>query len=200
MYEIKDYRFRAIADSLIDSRTDLEFKKAVRYQRTWECYYDTSDINSKDWSGFKSIKGVIVYYDFIDSCNQDYHYQTKGFRRGGFEITFDLNRNIVKQPNFDFLKKVSAIHNKCFISYNTAQNIAINYFKPKSRKTWTNQLVYDLVTNRVYWLIERESGFRNGIIETVKIDAENKSLIEKTSLPYRKGFFRALNDKIFKIP
>ncbi len=197
MHEVKDYRFRQIADSLINSKTDTEFRKAIKYERTWECYYDTSNINSENWSGFKSVKGVNVDYAFIDSCDQTYVYRTKGLRRGGFEITFDLNRNIVEQPNFEFLKEVTTIHNKCFISSDIAQNVAIRYCKPKSRKTWTNQLVYDLLSNKVYWLIERESGFQNGVIETIKIDAQNQNLIEKTSTPYRKSFFEALGAKMF---
>jgi hypothetical protein len=201
MYEVKDSKFHVIANSLIDSLSDLKLKGAIRYKRTWECYYDTSNFNSKNWPGSKSQKGVKVCYDFIDSCDQIYGYRTNRFRSSGFEIIFDFNYEIVKQPDFQFLNKVSQIHNKCFIDYDTAQSIAINNSHPKSRKTWTNDLVYDLVINKVYWLIERESGFRNGIIETIKIDAENKQIIEKTSTPfYKKGYFKALSDKIFKVP
>lgn len=51
MYEVKDRKYHAIADSLIESLTDSIFRESIKYQRTWECYYDISDINSKVWSG-----------------------------------------------------------------------------------------------------------------------------------------------------
>ena len=197
MSEVKDSRFREIADSLINSSTNSELKEAIVYQRTWEDYYTKSDTN---FLKSDMLKGVSVYYDFINSCNQSYYYQTKHIRRGGFTITFDLNHIIVKQPNFEFLKTVVVIHDSCFISYEIAEAIAIKNFNPKSRKTWTNQLVYDLLTNKVYWLIERESGFQNGILESIKIDAKTKEVIEKSSMPFKKGFFKALIDNIDEVP
>lgn len=201
MYEVKDQKFKLIADSIIDSHTDSNFRKGIRYSRTWECYYDTSDMNSKILTEFKPVKGVKVCYGFFDACNQSYSFMTKTFGMGELEIKFDFRFRIVELPKFELMKKVVEIHYKCFISYDTAQKIAIKNSKPKSRKTWTNRLVYDLVTNNVYWLVKRESGFRNGIIETIKIDAINQQIIEKTELPYfRKGLFKALMDCIFKVP
>ena len=202
MYDLTDSIYREIADSLLESKTDLEFRKSIVYERTTETfYYSDSSLKNNEWINQKPKKGVNVYYQFIDSCNQIYSYQTKGLRRGGFEITFDFDYNIIKQPDFDQIKRITKAHNDCYISYETAQKIATDNSKPKSRKTWTNQLVYDLVIDKVYWLIKRESGFRNGVIETIKIDALDKSILEKTELPfYKKGFFRAINDCIFKVP
>lgn len=202
MHDLTDSNYREIADNLLESKTDLAFRKSIVYERTTETfYYPDSSLQNSEWINQKPIKGVNVYYQFIDLCNQTYSYQLKGLRRCGFEITFDFDYKIIKQPDYSELKEISKAHNDCYISYETAQKIAIEESKPKSRKTWTNQLVYDLVIDKVYWLIERESGFRNGVIESIKIDAIDKSIIEKTELPfYKKGFFKAINDCIFKVP
>ncbi|MCL1868248.1 MAG: hypothetical protein FWF72_04815 [Paludibacter sp.] len=72
--------------------------------------------------------------------------------------------------------------------------------RKKSRKTWTNYLINDLTTNQVFWLIERETGFRNGIIEQIKINAISGEVIEKNEMKYRKNFFEALSNKLFKVP
>lgn len=202
MHDLTDSKYREISDSLLLSKTDLAFRERIVYERTTETiYYSDSLLQNSEWINQKPIKGVNVYYQFVDSCNQIYSYQLKGLRRGGFEITFDFDYKIVKQPDYSQLKEISKAHNDCYIAYETAQKIAIENSKPKSRKTWTNQLVYDLVIDKVYWLIERESGFRNGVIESIKIDAIDKSILEKTELPfYKKGFFRAINDCIFKVP
>lgn len=202
MHNLTDSKYREIADSLLKSKMDLSFRECFVYERTAESlYFPDSSLKNNDWINQKPAKVVCVYYQFLDSCNQIYSYQTKGLRKGGFEITFDFDYNIIEQPDYCLLKKVTKAHNDCYISYEIAQNIAIENSKPKSRKTWTNQLVYDLVTDKVYWLIERESGFRNGVIETIKINALDKSIVEKTELPfYKKRFFRAINDCIFKVP
>ena len=202
MHDLTDTKFRGIADNLLEEQTDFSFRESIVYERTTETfYYPDSSLQNNEWINQKPIKGVNVYYQFVDSCNQTYSYQLKGLRRGGFEITFDFDYNIIKQPDYSQLKEITKAHNDCYISYETAQNIAIKNSKPKSRKTWTNQLVYDLVMDKVYWLIERESGFRNGVIESIKIDAIDKSILEKTELPFfKKGFFRAINDCIFKVP
>jgi len=202
MHNLTDPKYREIADSLLLSKTDLAFKARIVYERTTETfYYPDSLLQNSEWINQKPIKGVNVYYQFVDSCNQIYSYQLKGLRRGGFEITFDFDYKIVKQPDYYQLKEISKAHYNCYIAYETAQKIAIENSKPNSRKTGTNQLVYDLVIDKVYWLIERESGFRNGVIESIKIDAIDKSILEKTELPfYKKGFFRAIIDCIFKAP
>ena len=202
MHDLTDSKYREISDSLLLSKTDLVFRESIVYERTTETfYYPDSILHNNEWINQKPIKGVNVYYQFIDSCNQTYSYQLKGLRRGGFEITFDFDYKIINQPDYSQLKEIAEAHNDCYISYETAQSIAIKNSKPKSRKTWTNQLVYDLVIDKVYWLIERESGFRNGVIESIKIDAIDKSILEKTELPfYKKGFFKAINDCIFKVP
>jgi hypothetical protein len=201
-HDFTDSRYREIADSLLVSKTDLAFIESIVYERTTETfYYPDSALQNNDWINQKPIKGVNVYYQFVDSCNQIYSYQIKGLRREGFEITFNFDYKILKQPDYSKLKEITKAHNKCYISYETAQKIAIENSKPKSRKTWTNQLVYDLVIDKVYWLIERESGFRKGVIESIKIDAIDKSILEKTELPfYKKGFFKAINDCMFKVP
>lgn len=190
MHDLTDSKYREIADSLLLSKTDLAFRESIVYERTTETfYYPDSSLQNNEWINQKPIKGVNVYYQFVDSCNQTYSYQLKGLRRGGFEITFDFDYKIIKQPDYSKLKEISKAHNDCYISYETAEKIAIENSKPKSRKTWTNQLVYDLVIDKIYWLIERESGFRNGVVESIKIDAIDKTIIEKTELPfYKKGF------------
>jgi hypothetical protein len=202
MHDLTDLRYREIADSLLISKTNLAFRESIVYERTTETfYYPDSSLKKNDWINHKPIKGVNVYYQFVDSCNQTYSYQLPGLRRERFEVTFDFDYKIIKQPDYSQLKEIAKAHNDCYITYETAQNIAIENSKPQSRKTWTNQLVYDLVIDKVYWLIERESGFRNGVIESIKIDAIDKSILEKTELPfYKKGFFRAINDCIFKVP
>lgn len=201
MHVLTDSKYRVISDSLLLLKTDLEFREGIIYERTTETfYYPDSLLQNDEWINHKPIKGVSVYYQFIDSCNQTYSYQLKGLRRSGFEITFDFDYKIIKQPDFSQLKKIAKAHYDCYIDYETAQYIAIENLKPKSRKTWTNQLVYDLEIGKVYWLIERESGFRNGVIESIKIDAIDKSILEKTELPYFKVFFKAVNDCIFKVP
>jgi hypothetical protein len=201
MHDLTDIKFKAISDSLIKSKTDSKFRESITYERTREIYYySDSSLTNNDWINQKPIKGVNVVYQFADSCNQIYSYQTKGIRRGGFEITFDFNYKIVKKPDFKLLLQISKAHKNCYISYETAQKIAIENSEPKSRKTWTNELVYDLLVDKVYWLIEREFGFRKGVLETIKIDATNKVIIEKTSIPYRRGFFSALSNNVFKVP
>jgi hypothetical protein len=202
MYDLTDSKYREISDSLLLSKTDLDFRECIVYERTTETfYYPDSSLQNNEWIIQEPIKGVNVYYQFVDSCNQIYSYQLKGLRRGGFEITFDFDYKIIKQPDYSQLKEITKAHNSCYISYETAQDIAIENSNPKSRKTWTNQLVYDLGIDKVYWLIERESGFRNGVIESIKIDAIDKYILEKTEKPfYNKGLFKAINDCIFKVP
>jgi len=201
MYEVKDNRFKIKADSVIDSNTDSKFRKSIRYARTWECYYDTSDMNSQNWSGFKSVKGVSVYYDFVNNCNQEYMYQTNGLMRGGFEITFDFKYKIVKKPDFVLLKSVAKIYDSCFISYDSAQSIAIKNSRLKSKKTWTNYLVYNVINGQIYYQIDRETGFRKGVIETIKINATNGKVYEKTEIPfYTRNIVRAIWDNIGKVP
>jgi len=202
MHYLTDSKYREIADNLIESKTDLAFRKSIVYERTTETfYYPDNSLQNNEGINQKPIKGVNVYYQFIDSCNQTYSYKLNGLRRGGFEITFDFDYKIIKQPDFFQLKEITKAHNDCYISYETAQNIAIENSKLKSRKTWTNQLVYDLALDKVYWLIERESGFRNGIIVSIKIDAIDKTILEKKEIPfYKKRFFRAINDCIFNVP
>lgn len=91
MHDLTDSKYREIADSLLVSKTDLAFRESIIYKRTTETfYYPDSSLQNNDWINQKPIKGVNVYYQFVDSCNQTYSYQLKGLRRGGFEITFDF--------------------------------------------------------------------------------------------------------------
>ena len=208
MRKVEDETYKHMADSLLNIRMDSTFVQFIGYRGyfgTWETFnnkcLDYEKIDFDSLFNSKPIKYVNVYYDFINICGQKYGYQTKGFRTsGGFEYTFDFDYNLICEPDYELIKAISKAHDKCNISYDEAQKIAIENTQKKSRKTSTNYLINDLTTNQVYWIIERETGFREGIIEILKIDAINGTIIEKKEQRYyRKNFFKALSDKIFKV-
>ena len=201
MYKVDDRRYKHLSDSLISLRLDSSFVEFISYSRTWETF-NHKCVDLETIFDSKPIKYVNVYYDFINLCGQKYGYQTKGFRTsGGFEYTFDFDYNLICEPDYKLIKAVSGAYEKCYISYDEAQKIAIENTQKQSRKTWTNYLINDLTTNQVYWRIERETGFRNGIVEQLKIDAISGKIIEKDEINYYpKSFFKALSDKLFKVP
>lgn len=204
MYEVKNNKYRHLSDSLINIRLDSSFTKYIRYSRTWESFfYDclVPQVILDSLFNSKPIKHVSVYYDFINLCGQKYGYRIRGFgTSGGFQYTFDFNYNLLCEPDYELLREITKAHEKCYISYDEAQKIAIENTKLKSRKTSTNYLMNDLNTKQVYWWIERETGFRNGITEILKIDAISGEIIEKTEMEYYgKKFFEALVDKVFKV-
>ena len=194
-----------MSDSLLNVKMDSSFIECIRYLGTWETFSHRCvdlDLDSFLVSKSKPIKYVNVYYDFINLCNQRYGYKIGGYQTsGGFYYTFDFDYNLVCEPGYELIRAISEAHRSCYISYDEAQKIAINNTQPKSRKTWTNYLINDLTINRVYWLVERETGFRNGVVEKLKIDAISGDIIEKEEMNYyKKNFFKAIADKIFKVP
>jgi len=207
MRVVRDRKYRNMADSLINVRLDSSLTSGLRYSRTWETFMhrclepkidSLSDTIPKFTLNPDRIKFVNVYYDFITSCGQKYGYQTKGFTTsGGFEFTFDFDYNLVCEPNYELFTELLKAHQYRYISYRDAQKIARKNTKRKSRKTWTNYLIYDTRNNQMYWWIERETGFRNGTTKELRIDAVNGDVIEKIEMPFRKRFFEAVSDIVF---
>jgi hypothetical protein len=199
LHEVEDTAFRREAGRLIDSLTDPAFTAAIRYQRTRECYYDSGEPDTASLSGYRRLRGVCVNYVITDSCGQACYYQLKGVRLGEFALTFDQNHRIVELPDFGMLKKIAVVHKYCFISAETAVAVAKRHFKSASGTMQIPQLVVDLVSKRNYWLIERESGFRNGLLETIRIDALTQEVLEMASQSYKKGFWEALRAGIKRV-
>lgn len=200
MHKIDNLRYKHLSDSIISIKLDSSIFESIDYFGTWETFGHKC-IDFETILDSKPIKYVNVHYHFISLCGQKYGYQTKGFRTsGGFEYTFDFDYNLICEPDYELIKAASEAHEKCYISYVEAQKIAIENTQKKSRKTWANYLINDLDNNQVFWWIERETGFRNGIIEQIKINAINGEIIEKNEIKYYKNFFKALSDKLFKVP
>ena len=193
MREIKDIKYKNIADILIKAQMDSTFIDNIVHSRTSETFFNRcQNVDEIDFKS-KPTKYVSVYYNFVDSCGQPFGYRIKGFQTSSFEFTFTLEYDLICEPNYSLLNEISKAHYDCYISYGEAQRIAIENTNSKSRKTWTNVLINDLVTNQIYWLIKRETGFRKGFIETLKIDAKNGKVLEKKEEEfYPRSFFKAL--------
>ena len=193
MRVVRDGKYKNLADSLISVKIDSSLTSGFRYSKTWETF-----VHKCLWidSVFNTTKYVNVYYDFITSCGQRYGYRTETFTTsGGFEYTFDFDYNLICEPNYELITKILKAHQNCYISYDEAQKIAKKNTQQKSRKTWTNWLIYDTRNSQMYWWIERETGFRNTTTEQLRINAVNGDIIERREWKNRKRFFEAVFDR-----
>ena len=110
------------------------------------------------------------------------------------ELSID-NHLVIKHADAQLLDSLAKAHNTSILSYEGAQQIARKYANKKAKNPYPNKLNYERATDRLYWLVDMESGFMEVHTELFFVDAYSKRVTKELRYYYTKGFFEALTEK-----
>jgi hypothetical protein len=192
---VNDLQYKQMADSILKSKMDSVSMKSIAYSFTRKGFYKPFIKNDDTIIASKQAVYFDVYYCLKNHCGQEYGYK---FEKGGWtsasflNFTFDEYSNIVREPDYDFIKKIILPYDTCYMSLKEAQKIAKNNIQGKSRATYSAYLLNDYSKGRVVWNIKREKGFMSGTVEEIEIDTATGNVLDKTSYAFEKKFLEAL--------
>lgn len=196
----------SLADSIVLANTDQTFLEALikdtveipfhlifqkntlsKIKGDFNCYFRTGD----------TIMYSLLYRFKSNSNPECYIIDKKAFHPACFRLNFIQNTSlyIVYEPDYElFIRFYSRLKNVKIVDIQTGIHIAKSHFSEHMRDSHRQQLAYNTIDDKFYWLITKHKGFRKVKNETAIIDAESSNFIRIERDEYFRSFWWTIGD------
>ena len=171
-----------ISDSLIFHKHTLP-----KIKGDFNCYSRTGDT-----------KMYSILYRFKPISNPEcYIIDKNGLRPACFSLKFIQNTSLylLDEPDYElFIRFYSRLKNVKIVDKQTSIHTAKSHFSEHMRDSHRQQLAYNTIDDKFYWLITKHKGFRRVKEETAIIDAESSNFIRIEKEEYFRSFWMTIGD------
>lgn len=196
----------SLADSIVLANTDKTFldalkKDTVEISFPWIFHGNALPKIYGDFNCYSRTGDTILYsllYSFKPISNPEcYIIDKNGFHPACFCLEFIQIKSLylLKEPDFElFIKFYSRIKNVTIVDKQAGIHAAKDHFSEHMRDSHRQQLAYNTIDDKFYWLITKHKGFRKVKNETAIIDAESSNFIRIERDEYFRSFWLTIGD------